>query len=94
MKRKRDDSSDEMAIEKALAKVVEEQIELVPTASFALIALMLESLFGIIETSSVAEVEASDEPIEVGVDAPSKVESKGHPIGEVEVGLEEGPLPM
>lgn len=62
--------------------------------SSVLIASILESLFGITETNPKAKVEASNPPIEVGMDNRSEVESNSYPTKEGETILEEEPPPM
>lgn len=53
---------------------------------------MLESLFGIIETSPEAKIETSNQPIEAGVDDQLEVEYGSQTVKEGMVGLgEESP---
>lgn len=54
----------------------------------ALTTLMLESLFGIIETSPKTEARVSDQFIEAMALVLLEVEYKGRPIKEVEAGPE------
>lgn len=84
-KRKRDDSDDEMAIEKVVAKVVE-WIESVSPTSSTRIALMLESIFKITKTSPNVEVEVSNQLVEEGTDASLEAESGSHPAEKSKAG--------
>lgn len=93
-KRKRDDSGNEIATKKVIAEVMEEQSKVALPVSSALITPMLEYLFRITKTSPEAEVEASDQHIKVGMDAPPEAESESYPTEKGKANLEEGVGPL
>lgn len=95
LKKRKRSGSKEVIVKKAKIGAMEEWMESAPLIGSALTTPMLESFFEITKTSPEAKVEASDPPIEVGIDDRLAAESSNHPAKEGETILEEEePLPM